>query len=71
MHHKNLKLREQFEAQAMGLQPRSEVFRGVTIHVNGYTVHALPATELGACGGGTALYCSCFDELCACTFSRV
>ncbi len=38
MAHKELKLREQFEAQAMGQGPASDVFRGVTIHVNGYTV---------------------------------
>jgi hypothetical protein len=38
MHHKNLKLREQFEAQALGQAQLSDVFRGVTIHVNGFTV---------------------------------
>lgn len=38
MHHKNLKLREQFEAQAMGQARASDLFLGVTIHVNGYTV---------------------------------
>ena len=42
MHHKNLKLREQFEAQAMGGMQRSDLFAGVTILVNGYTVRAPP-----------------------------
>jgi DNA repair protein REV1 len=38
MDHKNLKLQEQFEMQALGQAPRSDLFRGVSIHVNGLTV---------------------------------
>lgn len=37
MAHKNLKLQEQFEMQALGQQPKSQLFRGVAIHVNGLT----------------------------------
>jgi DNA repair protein REV1 len=38
MHNKNLKLREQFDAQALHQQQLSGIFSGVAIHVNGYTV---------------------------------
>jgi hypothetical protein len=37
MAHKNLKLQEQFEMQALGQQPKSQLFKGVAIHVNGLT----------------------------------
>ena len=35
---KNTKLREQFESEATHLQRKSDLFRGVSIFVNGYTV---------------------------------
>jgi DNA repair protein REV1 len=38
MHNKNLKLREQFEAQALHVGQQSNLFQGISIHVNGYTV---------------------------------
>jgi hypothetical protein len=37
MDHKNLKLQEQFEMQALGQNPVSQLFAGVSIHVNGLT----------------------------------
>jgi hypothetical protein len=52
MQHKNLKLREQFEAQALGQAQISDVFRGVTIHVNGFTVGAGGGGAWGVLGGG-------------------
>lgn len=42
MHHKMLKLDEQFEAKAH--ESRSSIFKGVAVHVNGYTV---PSHQVG------------------------
>lgn len=38
MEHKNIKLREQFEVQALHTGQQSDLFKGVAIHVNGRTV---------------------------------
>jgi hypothetical protein len=48
MENKNLKLREQFEAQALGQGQLSDVFRGVTLHVNGYTVRGCLGPAVGS-----------------------
>jgi hypothetical protein len=53
MDHKNLKLQEQFEMQALGQAPRSDLFKGVSIHVNGLTVPSLgELKQLMALHGG-------------------
>ncbi|KAF8057676.1 REV1 [Scenedesmus sp. PABB004] len=50
---KNLKLQEQFEAQALAATPASALFRGVSIHVNGLTVPShLELKQIMALHGG-------------------
>lgn len=64
---KNTKLREQFETHSFQTAPRSTLFQGVAIHVNGYTqpTHA-ELRQLMAMHGGRFEVCVLFVSVCVC-----
>ncbi len=53
MQFKNTKLREQFESQTLHQHQKSELFKGVSIFINGYTVPShLQLKQIMALHGG-------------------
>lgn len=46
MEYKEIRLREQFDSAAMEVEQQSAIFKGVSIHVNGYTQPSFLVSEI-------------------------